>query len=193
MSANSYGIIVEGDYDSAVYGAFIRKLAAPHAHIKPLVCRGKTNLMKEFPALLRAFEHEVDGHPVDMALVIRDSDGRDPVEVEAQMRVKIEGRRYPFPLNVRLHAVRHAMDAWLLADINAINAASERRGGRRVTRLPDAPEDLLRPKDGLRHLLAEHKVTYTAEVCREIAHATDLQLLSNRCPRFSVFSELVDC
>lgn len=149
--------------------------------------------MMEFPALLRAFEHELEGNPVDMAIVIRDSDGRNPEEVEAQMRSKIEGRRYPFRLNVRLHAVRHAMDAWLLADIDAINTASERRRGARVTRLPDTPEDMLRPKEGLRKLLSDRKVAYTAEVCREIAEITNLQLLSERCPRFRLFSELVDC
>jgi hypothetical protein len=49
MSASSYGIIVEGDYDSAVYDAIIRRLASPDVHIKPLVCRGKTNLMKRIP------------------------------------------------------------------------------------------------------------------------------------------------
>jgi len=193
MSANSYGIIVEGDYDSAVYGAFIRRLASPNAHIKPLVCRGKTNLMREFPALLRAFEYEVEGNPVDMAVVIRDSDGKDPGEVEAAMRAKLGERRYPFRLNVRIHAVRHAMDAWLLGDVGAISAVSERRRGTRITRLPDTPEDLLRPKEALRNVLADHKVAYTAEVCREIAESTDLELLSERCPRFRLFSELVDC
>jgi hypothetical protein len=193
MSASSYGIIVEGDYDSAVFDTIIRRLTSPDVHIKQLVCRGKTNLMKEFPVLLRAFEHEVDGNPVDMAVVIRDADGKSPDEVEDQMRAKIQGRRYPFRLDVRLHAVRHAMDAWLLADVNAISTASELRRGKRVTRSHDSPEDLLDPKDGLRKLLADHKVTYTAEVCREIAQKTNLELLSQRCPRFRVFAELVDC
>jgi hypothetical protein len=193
MSASSYGIIVEGEYDSAVFDAIIRRLTSPGVHIKPLVCRGKTNLMKEFPVLLRAFEHEVEGNPVDMAVVIRDADGKNPDEVEAQMLAKIQGRRYPFRLNVRLHAVRHAMDAWLLADVNAITTASQRRQGKRVTRSHDAPEDLLDPKEGLRKLLTDHKVTYTAEVAREIAQEIDLQLLSEKCPRFRVFAELVDC
>lgn len=193
MSASSYGIIVEGDYDSAVYDAIIRRLTSPDIHIKPLVCRGKANLMKEFPALLRAFEYDVEGKPVDMAIVIRDSDGRNPDEVETQMRAKIEGRRYPFRLNVRLHAVRHAMDAWLLGDVDAINTVTTSRRGTHVTRLPDSPEDLLRPKDGLRNLLADHRVAYTAEVCREIARTTDLHVLAQRCPPFRVFSELVDC
>jgi hypothetical protein len=193
MSANSYGIIVEGAYDSAVYDAFIRRLTSPEIHIKPLVCNGKSNLMKKFPALLRAFEHEIGGDPVDMAIVIRDADGRNPGEVEAQMRAKIQGLQYPFRLNVRFHAVRHAMDAWLLADVNAISMACSQRRGTPVTRSHDAPEDLLDPKDGFRKLLTNHNVTYAAEVCREIAQETDLQVLSQKCPRFRGFMELVDC
>jgi Domain of unknown function (DUF4276) len=193
MSATSYGIIVEGDYDSAVYDAIIRRLTSPEIHIKPLVCRGKTNLMKEFPALLRAFEHDVDGNPVDMAIVIRDSDGKNPEEIEAQMRAKIQGRQYPFRLDVRFHAVRHAMDAWLLADANAINTASQRRHGRRVTRSLNSLEDVLSPKNRFRKLLSDHKIACTPELCREIAQESDLQLLSERCPRFRVFAELVDC
>ncbi len=193
MSANSYGIIVEGDYDSAVYDALIRRLTSPEIHIKALVCRGKTNLMKEFPVLLRALEHEVEGDPVDMAVVIRDADGKNPAEVEAQMQAKIQGRPYPFRLDVRFHAVRNAMDAWLLADVNALNAASERRRGRRITRSLDSPEDLHDPKDGLRKLLTDHKVTCTPELCREIAQEIDLEVLSRKCPRFSIFADLVDC
>jgi hypothetical protein len=128
-----------------------------------------------------------------MAIVIRDADGKNPDEVEAQMREKIQGRRYPFRLSVRLHAVRHAMDAWLLPDVAAINTASELRRGKRVTRSHDSPEDLLHPKDELRRLLTDHKVTYTAEVCRDIAQRIDLRVLGERCPRFRVFAELVDC
>jgi hypothetical protein len=193
MSASSYGIIVEGDYDSVVYDAIIRKLTSPEIHIKPLVCRGKTNLMKEFPVLLRALEHEIEGTPVDMAIVIRDADGRNPDEIEAQMRAKIQGRQYPFRLDVRFHAVRNAMDAWLLADVNALNAASQRRRGRRVTRSLDSPEDLRDPKEGFRKLLTDHNVTCAPEVCREIAQEADLQVLTQKCPRFRIFADLVDC
>ena len=92
MSASSYGIIVEGAYDLAVYDPVIRKLAAQEVHIKALVCEGKTNLMKKFPGLLPTFEYEIDGNPVDMAIVIRDADGKEPGEIEAKMRLKIQGR-----------------------------------------------------------------------------------------------------
>jgi hypothetical protein len=193
MPANSYGIIVEGAYDSAVYDAVIRKLASHEVLIKTLVCGGRTNLMDKFPGLLQAFEHKIDGAPVDMAIVIRDADGKAPDEIEEKMRAKIQRRRYPFRLDVHFYAVPQAMDAWLLADINAINKACQQRHGKRVTRSHDAPEDLLDPKDWLRRLLADYNVTYTAEVCREIAQETDLQVLSLKCPRFRVFSQLVDC
>jgi hypothetical protein len=193
MSASSYGIIVEGDYDSVVYGTLIRRLAPPDPHIKPLPCEGKANVMKKFPGLLRTLEHEIGGNPVDMAIVIVDADGMDPLEVEERMRTKIQGRNYPFPLNVRFYAVPHAMDAWLLADVNAISAAVQVKGGKPVTKSHDNPEGLRDPKQWLRKLLTDHKATYTAELCREIAQRTDLQVLSNRCRRFGVFAELVDC
>jgi hypothetical protein len=193
MSASSYGIIVEGDYDSAVFDAIIRRLTSPGVHIKPFVCRGRTNLMKEFPGLLRAFEHEVDGNPVEMAIVIRDADGKDPLDVEERMRTKIQGRNYPFPLNVRFYAVPQAMDAWLLADATAISTVVQGKGGKPVTKSHDDPEGLLDPKEWFRKLLTDHKATYTAELCREIAQKTDLQLLSQKCRRFPAFAELVDC
>lgn len=193
MSANSYGIIVEGQYDSGVYEAIIRKVSSPQIHIKPLPCGGKTNLMREFPGLLRAFEHEVEGNPVDMAIVIRDADGKDPREIERVMQQKIQGRQYPFRLDVRFFAVPQAMDAWLLADLDAINATVQRRGGKAVTKSHDKPEGLLNPKEWLRKLLADHNVSYTAAVCAEIAQSINLQVVAERCPRFPIFAELVDC
>jgi hypothetical protein len=193
MSASSYGIIVEGTYDSVVYEVLIRRLTSPGVHIKPLSCDGKTNLMRNFPGLLRRFEYEIGGKPVDMAIVIRDADGKDTGEVEAKMRMKIQGRNYPFRLDVRFFAVPQAMDAWLLADVGAISAAVQGRDGKPVTKSHDDPEALLDPKEWLRKLLTDHKAAYTAELCREIAQKTDLQLLSQRCRSFPAFAELVDC
>lgn len=193
MSASSYGIIVEGEYDSVVCDALIRRLTSPEVYIKRLVCSGKANLMKKFPDLLPTFKYEIAGSPVDMAIVIWDADGKDQHEVEAKMREKIRGRVYPFPLDVRFCAVPQAMDAWLLADAGAISASVESRGGKPITKSHDDPEGLLDPKQWLRKLLTDHKATYTAELCREIAQRTDLKVLSQKCRHFPVFAELVDC
>jgi hypothetical protein len=193
MSASSYGIIVEGAYDSAVYDPIIRKLNSHEVHIKALVCEGKANLMKKFPGLLRTFEYVINGTPVDMAIVIVDADGKNPLEVEERLRIKIQGQNYPFPLNVRFYAVSQAMDAWLLADPTAISAALQSRGGKPVTKSHDDPESLRNPKEWFRKFLTDHKAAYTTELCREIAQRADLQLLSERCRRFRVFADLVDC
>jgi len=47
MPANSYGIIVEGTYDSAVYEAIIRRLASHDVSVRAFDCRGKPNLMQK--------------------------------------------------------------------------------------------------------------------------------------------------
>lgn len=187
MSADSYGIIVEGDCDSVVYDALIRRLTSETVYIKPLVCRGKPSLIRKFSDLLWAFQHEVADGPVDVAIVIWDSNGRDPDKFEAEMKARIVGREYPFRSEVALCAVRHAMDAWLLADVEAINTAAQRRGGQRITRSYDRPENLHDPKSWLRKLLNDHGVTYTPQLCREIAQTTNLQILEERCPSFPSF------
>ena len=149
--------------------------------------------MKSFPSLLKTFEHEVAGRPVDMAIVIRDADGKNPEEIEEQMLLKIFDRAYPFVLGVKCFVVPQAMEAWLLADVNALSNVSQRRGGKRVTRSLDTPESLLDPKESLRRLLTDYKLSYTSALAREIAEESDPVVLARICPRFSVFSELVDC
>lgn len=192
MSASSYGIIVEGSYDSAVYEAIIRKLS-PSSRVFTRECEGKPNLMKKFPGLLRTFEYEAAGHAPEMAIIIRDADGKSPEDVEMEMHSKIAGRPYPFQMGVKFVAVRQAMEAWLLADVEALNVVSLRRSGKRVTRSLDNPEGLHDPKGSLRQLLSAHKLVYTAALAREIAEETNLGTLSQACPRFRVFSERVDC
>ena len=192
MSASSYGIIVEGTYDSAAYDAIIGKLS-PGIPIKTIACGGKSDLMKKFPGLLKAFEFEIAERPIDMAVVILDADGKKPEEVEEQMAAKIDVRDYPFALGVQFFVVPQALESWLLADVKALDAVSQRRSGRRVTRSCDSPEALLRPKEWLRQLLTDHKLDYTSGLAREIAQEIDLNTLSDRRPRFRAFTELVDC
>lgn len=192
MSASSYGIVVEGDYDSAVYEVIINKLS-PSIPIRFLTCGGRSSLMNRFPNLLKVFEYQLAEGPVEMAVVIQDADGRDPEEIEAQMASKIAGRKCPFGLGVQFFAVPQAMESWLLADVKALDTVSQRRGGKHVTRSYDAPETRLRPKEDLRQLLSDHGLIYTPELAREIAREIDLDRLAEACPRFRVFSQLVDC
>jgi hypothetical protein len=92
MPGNSYGIIVEGGYDSAVYTSLVRKLASHDVRIFPRPCEGKPDLMKKFPGFLEAFKYELGGQSVDIAIVLADADGGDPAELEAKMRSRIAPR-----------------------------------------------------------------------------------------------------
>jgi hypothetical protein len=101
MSASSYGIITEGAYDAVVLSTIVRRLNPGGTFIRALDCNGKVGLMKRFSGLLRTFEYLVESGPVDMAIVIRDADGKDPNEVESQMRSIIYEQSYPFRMGVR--------------------------------------------------------------------------------------------
>jgi len=192
MPASSYGIIVEGGYDSTVYEAIIRRLASHDVHIISRPCDGRTNLTRKFPGFLETFKYvELTGSSLDLAFVIVDADGRNPAEVEAKLRAKVAGRQYPF--EVHFHAVQNAMEAWLLADAQAISRVIHRRVGRSIARTHDAPQGLLDPKPTLTALLEGNRIDYTPAVAGEIAHEVDPQILSARCPRFRVFADLVDC
>ncbi len=167
MPADSYGVIVEGEYDSAVYVEIIPRLASHPVHVIAFQCEGRPNLMRKFPGLLEALKYEWGGGPVDMAIVIADADGRDPSDVELQMRSKVAGREYPF--EVHFYAVQQAVEAWLLADADALSRVVVNRRGKRLERTHDRLEDLLDPKSMMRGLLSDNRVAYTSAVGAEIA------------------------
>jgi hypothetical protein len=191
MPADSYGIIVEGGYDSTVYETIIRRLASHEVRIVPRACEGKRNVKHKFPGFLDSFKYSELGGPVDMAIVIVDADGQDPTALEAEMRAKVATRQYRFAVHV--YAVTNAMEAWLLADPDTVNRAMQGRTSKRVTKTHHAPETLLDPKLLLQQLLTGIGVDYTAAVAAEIAQQIDPQVLAGKCPRFRDFAELVDC
>ena len=187
----SYGIIVEGQYDAGVYEELIRKICADAQVVKVRETGGKSQLMRKFPALLHTFEHEMPTGSVDKAMVIRDADCGDAAAIENKMRDSISGRRYSFPGGVGFHAVKQETETWLLADPNAINKVAASRGGKPVSPVPDSLEDLQDPKEKIRSVLSRSGLNYTPQVCREIAKETDLARLRIRCPSFIAFEQKV--
>ncbi len=125
----SYGLVVEGDYDSGVFEEIIRKVC-PDAHeTRVLIAGGSARVRKKFLGLLRGLEHVTSqGGPVEKALVICDADCKDPTEIEAQMKRSAEGRRFSFPAGVSFHVVKQEMETWLLADPGAMIAAIRMAG-----------------------------------------------------------------
>lgn len=194
MPEPSYGLIVEGTYDESVFPELVRKILGVHVWVTARPCGGKQRLMSRFPGFLREFEHLVQGRPVDKALVLRDCDGRDPKRVEGEMAEKVGARQFAFPRGVHFCAVQQTMDAWLLADVRAINSLAMERGGREVPEVHGQLEDIVEPKVTLRRLLSWAGLPYDQKVCGEIARRAEIEMLRYRCPSFCSFEKKVlDC
>ncbi|HXE91917.1 MAG TPA: DUF4276 family protein [Terriglobales bacterium] len=193
---NSYGLIVEGAYDAAVFEELIRRIANPQVRIVSRSCGGLPNLKKLYPALLEDLEHSLQGGPVAKALVVCDADNKNPIEVEQALQRRIQGRVFSFPDGVGFHAVRRAMETLLLADEEAINSVRRsRRGvGKDATGLRENPEDISGPKQRLTDMLSQAGLPYDAQVCAEIARAARLDVISRVCPYFNVLIRKIhDC
>jgi hypothetical protein len=186
---NSYGIIVEGDFDRVVFRELICKIRGEVLPVRPRISGGIPKLKKNFPALLGDLEYAHNGRPVDRVLVIRDADGGTPETLENDLARKIENHEFGFRYGVRFYAVAQQMDTLLLADPGAINRVAAARNvlRRQVTRPAEALESLLNPKDYLVDLLTRAGLQHTSEVCREIAVEADLDLIRHYCPSFENF------
>jgi hypothetical protein len=186
---NSYGIIVEGVFDHAVFRELICKIRGEILPVRPRVSGGVPNLKKNFPALLDDLEHAHNGNPVELVLVIRDSDGGDPQTLEGDLAGRIANREFAFRYGVRFYSVVQEMETLLLADAGAINRVAEARNVLRqaVSRPAKDLESIPNPKDYLVDLLTLTGLQYTAQVCREIAIQADLDLVRRYCPSFENF------
>jgi hypothetical protein len=190
----SYGLIVEGPYDEMFYRALIPRICGMSLMFETRVCRGVHGLVKNLATFLRTLEWVHQGLPVDKVLVIHDSDRKDLLAAREEMARQINGKKFAFPHGIQLCAIRRAMEAWLLADVNAINTVAVSRGGREVPEVTGSPEDLQDPKMRLRFVLSSAGIEYTAAVCGEIARNLRIEVLEYRCPSFRSFKQSVlDC
>ena len=194
MPANAFGIVVEGPYDVAVFCHLIPRILGRNVPVIPRPCFGKDDLRKHLLVHLKTLEHAVEGRPVDKALVIRDSGGKDPRIIRAELTQKVQERPWGFSHGVHICIVRRELETWLLGDVAAVNAVAEKRGGREAAEVQGALEEIEYPKQRLTELLSEARLEYTEQVCAEIARSLRLDTLSYRCPSFRVFKrQVVDC
>lgn len=192
MSHNSYGIVIEGSFDEAVYPVFVRKIANNDVTIYTRPCGGVSKLMEKFAALLQELQHVQQGTAVEKALVIRDSNGKSLSDLHNTFQEKIANREFSFPHGVHFCITRREMETWLLADEQAIHDVVFRRSGRDISGVVNgALEDIVDPKDRLIRMLSGAKVPYDPAVCRELAQETRLEQLRYRCPSFRSFEDKV--
>jgi len=194
VPANAYGIVVEGPYDAAVFGNLIPRILGRNVPVIPRPCYGKDNLRKDLLTHLETLVYAVGGRPVEKALVVRDSGGKDPRIIQAELTQKVQERPWGFSHGVHVCIVRRELETWLLADVAAVNRVAEKRGGREVAEVQGALEEIEYPKQRLTELLSEARLEYTEQVCVEIARSLSLDTLSYRCPSFRTFErQVVDC
>ncbi len=180
----TFGLVVEGRYDQAVLKELIQKCAPDHVEVIGRPCGDVGKLMRRFPGFLQEFRYRGD---VNKALVVRDAGKKDPKKIKSRMEVMISNRNYPFP--VKLLVIVQELEAWLLADESAISSVTQKQ----VARIQN-PENVTDPKERLKRLLSEARISYTDEIARRIAANTKVDTVESRCPSFKKFQEaVVDC
>jgi hypothetical protein len=151
-------------------------------------CGGVTEIPKRFVGLLRGFEYK----SIDKALVIRDSDWKDPQTAEAELngRLSKSGFKPTFP--VHFYATRCMVETWLLADEQAVSKIALSRGGTRsIKAVNKRLEEIMDPKVPFRAMLSQAGLPDDEKVYEGIASAADLDKIAERCPRFAEFRTYV--
>jgi len=183
----TFGLVVEGNDDETAIAEMIKKCAKTEVKVISRQCGGKAQLMRKFTGFLEDFRHVKAGTKVDKALVIRDADQKNPVQLINDMHGKINNRNYPFP--VKLLVVVQELEAWLLADETAVSTVTGR-----PTPTIQNPEGLNDPKQRLNNVLSAARISYTPEIARKIAANANLDVIEARCPSFRVFRQaVIDC
>ena len=98
-----FGIVVEGPRDGAVYPVIIRKLRPDITDVVARPCGGVPALHAKFVGWLRHFQYQ---HPIDKALVIRDSGGKDPKVAEAALKDRLDRSGFKPKFPVHFYATR---------------------------------------------------------------------------------------
>jgi hypothetical protein len=149
-------------------------------------CGNDYRVATTLPYRILEFTRVNNGGPVDKAIVVRDAHRMTHERALQKLRESINPRKYEFPIEFAV--VEPEIEAWLLADHNALFAVSQERGV--ATRFPvpsSSPEMLRDPKEHLMELLAEAKVPYTEAVAGRLAETSNLLLVEQRCPSFRRF------
>ncbi|MGB9629710.1 MAG: DUF4276 family protein [Thermodesulfobacteriota bacterium] len=135
-----------------------------------------------------SFRYEKGGSYVDKAIVICDAHGKDPEEIKNKMRGKISGRNYPF--EVKFIVIVQELEAWMLADEEAISKITQKP----IVRIKGDIESINDPKEKLKEILSQSKISYTPSVVSNIAKEMNLDKIHYRCPSFrGFFQEVKDC
>ena len=157
-------------------------------NVLSLPCGGKSPLGQKFVGFLK----ELQELRVEKALVIRDSDCRDPSAVEERLEQRLHesGFRPPFP--VHFYATSCMLETWLLADEGAVNRIAQQRAKPPSARPVDDPLEGKRDAQALFHrMLSQARLPADPAVYAEVAAVADIDRINRRCPYFQQFVDRV--
>jgi len=154
-------------------------------------CGGIPALPKRFVGWLKDFQYHEE-HPIDKALVIRDSDRKDPEKLEADLKNLLNKSGFTPTFPVHFYATRCMVETWLLADEQALGKASLVRGRTRSIKCVNARlEEIKDPKPLFLAKLSEAGLSADDKVYEEMACAADLDRIAERCWHFYEFRKHV--
>lgn len=180
------GIIVEGFYDEKIIRAFTSRILPGDTVIRSV--GGKTKLRQKLRGWLEFFRHYEQNGKIHKVLIIRDQDQECIKLVVEDLQNLVSDRDYPF--QIKYCVIKAAIEAWLLADEQAIAQAVDKN----VPVVHETLEDIQNPKGRLVSILSEAKLNYTDERAGQIAEAADLETIAYRCPCFQRFRQTIaDC
>jgi hypothetical protein len=184
---STYGLIVEGVYDKEILEEFILRCsndetATSNIRIETRICGGGSKVFKQFAGFLKEFQFSYP--EIKKVFVVRDSDGKNPDELEKQFREKITG--WEFPFTVKFSFIVQEIEAWLLFD----EALLSRITGRKVRKI-HSPQELKDPKTKLVQILSDGKIDYTPALARQIVNAIDLDKLKGGTEVFRTFCSAI--
>jgi len=182
------GLIVEGEDDYESYPCLIRKCRPDIDRIYTRNCRGLRKLKTTFVGFLKEFEHN-SAIQVQKAIVVRDSDLHDPLRSERELEELLRASGFRPSFGVHFHATKRMLESLLLADEHAIGKVAQRRGkeAQRCVPVSGVLEQLSDAKRILWGRLSEAKLPADKKVFAEIAEASDLAKIIERCSHFRDF------
>ena len=188
-----FGIVVEGESDSVVYRALIRRIRPDVDLVLSQPCQGVAGVRRKFVGWLKYFQWH-SGHQVGKALVIRDSDcdASRPLEDELGRILDQSGFRKKLTLPVHFYATKCMVETWLLAE-RARSTTLHCSGAR--LHLLNAVADPLegatnakRPCSG--GCSPQARLPADPAVYAAVAATADIDRIKQRCPYFQQF---IDC
>ena len=183
--ARGVGLIAEDDSDVFVAEILIRKIARKNFKTKQFVGRGCGKIV----AKCRSWATALRQRGCSLLIVLHDLDQRQ----EPILRASLVDALNPCPIahHVIVIPIRE-LEAWLLADHEAINRAMKL--ARPLNQIAD-PQGVPRPKERLRDLIysrSDHTTTYVNTIHNtRIAEQLSVARIRARCTSFGPFEQFV--